>query len=195
MFKAALDCKVKRVIVASSSSAHQTLSPYSVSKKGSEMVAKMFWDVHNVESICLRFFNVFGPGQPLNGAYSAVVPKFIDAIKRGEPPCIYGSGNQYRDFTYVDNVVEAVILAIRSETLPFGAYVDIGTGNPHTVLDLLSEISDAMGKPMPVPNLLPDRLGDIQYSEANIDMARSAFGYTPVVGFEEGINRTVNDRD
>lgn len=84
---------------------------------------------------------------------------------------------------------------MQSESLPFGSYVDIGTGKPHTVLDLLSQISDAMGKPMPVPILLPDRIGDIQYSEASIEMAHTAFGYKPIVGFEEGIKRTVHERN
>ena len=193
---------VRRVILAGSSSVYgaspelpkretqspDPKSPYAVSKLAAEGYLHTLGSSLGVESVSLRYFNVFGPGQDPNSQYAAVIPRFATAIIRGDRPVVNGDGSVSRDFTYVDNVVQANLLAGRVDGAT-GLTCNIGCGDRHTLLDLLRAIESATGKRAD-PVFGPERAGDVPHSHADISVARQRLGYDPSVPFAEGIRRT-----
>ena len=200
---AARDAGVKRVVYASSSAVYgdspdlpkresmnpEPRSPYAVSKLAGELYCRVFYDVYGLETVALRYFNVFGPRQDPASEYSAVVPKFITAFLSGEPPTIYGDGGQSRDFVYVDDVVEANLLAAGSSALG-GKVFNVASGKGITINDLawiLGEITGADLEPVHAPPVP----GDIRESLADISKACGSLGYASKVGIREGLRKTV----
>jgi UDP-N-acetylglucosamine/UDP-N-acetyl-alpha-D-glucosaminouronate 4-epimerase len=210
---ASKDQGVKRVVLASSSSVYGNteiqpkeermsafpLSPYAVSKFTGELYAKVFFDLYGLETVALRYFNVFGPRQNPNSQYSAVIPRFIKAMKKGEQPVIYGTGRQSRDFSYVENVVQANLLAAHASGVG-GRVVNIACGEAHTLLDLVDVLNRLMGTNI-APAFVPPRKGEVLHSFADINAARNLLGYDPRIRLEEGLRRTLewvaatNERD
>jgi len=200
---AARDAGLRRVVYASSSSVYgdaptmpvferlprQPLSPYAVSKAAVEAYAESFTRLYDLELVGLRYFNVFGPRQDPDSPYAAVIPKFIRRLRAGEPPEIYGDGQQARDFTYVDNVVSANLLASELDA-PLSGVFNVACGTSITLIETVTALQRTLGTDI-APEFLPPRPGDIQRSWANVEAARDAFGYQPVVEFEEGLRRTV----
>jgi nucleoside-diphosphate-sugar epimerase len=200
---AARDAGVRRFVMASSSSVYGNtkerprhegmtpapLSPYAVNKLAGEQYAQVFHHIYGLETVALRYFNVFGPRQDPHSEYAAVVPRFILAALRGEAPVIYGDGTQSRDFTYVENVVEANLRACTAAAAP-GHVLNVGSGQCHTLLELAATISEIVGRKLP-PVLAEPRLGDVLHSLADIRLAESVLGYRPSVSFREGVERTV----
>jgi nucleoside-diphosphate-sugar epimerase len=202
---AARDAKVKRVVYAASSSAYgdtatlpkheamrpDPISPYAVAKLASEHYMISFYRCYGLETVCLRYFNVFGPRQDPSSPYSGVLAKFITLMLRGEQPTIYGRGEQSRDFTYIDNVVEANRLACKAPAEKVAGQVfNTATGERITVKEmftLLQGLTSYQGK----PQYGPERGGDIKHSLADISKAETNLGYKMVVDFEEGLRRTV----
>lgn len=202
-------CKIKnikRVVYASSSSVYgnnvtlpkvedktgMPLSPYAVTKCVNELYANVFTKLYNMECIGLRYFNVFGPKQDPNGQYAAVIPKFISLLKKDKRVVINGDGSYSRDFTYIDNVVKANVLALtfKGKIEDFGKAYNIGAGGRVTILELYNEICRNVNKDIkPIFGKL--REGDIPHSNASIDLAKKVFNYEPIVKFNEGIVRTV----
>jgi UDP-glucose 4-epimerase len=199
---AARDEGVRRVVYASSSSVYgntgtlprvesqfpDPISPYAVSKLAAERYCVSCARVYGLETVTLRYFNVFGPGQDPTSQYAAVVPRFIAAIDAGEPVPIHGDGEQSRDFTYVDNVVEANVLAAEASEAS-GHVLNIATGEPRTVNELADTIGDVLGKPVE-KEYLPERTGDVRDSWADVAAARSLLGWEPRVALEEGLRLT-----
>ena len=200
---AARDEGVRRVIFASSSSiygnqpelplretmAPDPISPYGVAKLAAERYCVSFSRVyHSFETVVLRYFNVFGPMQDPTSQYAAVVPRFITAVAAGEPVTIFDDGDQSRDFTYVDNVVAANLLAADAEGAS-GRIFNISAGAPTTVNELADTIARLLGKPVE-RTYLPPRPGDLRNSWADVTEARELLGYEPQVGLEEGLRRT-----
>lgn len=195
--------RVQRVVLAGSSSVYGVAaqlpsretqlpaptSPYGVSKLAAEHYLHTLGQLHGVETIALRYFNVFGPGQDPASEYSAVIPRFATAILEGRTPTINGGGHISRDFTYVDNVVDANLLAAKASS-PSGITCNVASGSRYTLLELLTAIGDAAGRHVE-PEFGPPRAGDIVHSQADITLARETLGYVPVVPFHEGISRTV----
>ena len=203
VFLAARDAGVKRVVYASSSSVYgetpelpkhedmipQPLSPYALSKIAGEHYAAVFKHVYGFEIVALRYFNIFGPRQDPQSQYAAVIPRFITALLSGQPPVVYGDGGQSRDFTYVDNVVEANLLAAEAEDVAGQAF-NIACGGRYSLLELLSRLKQIIGSEMnPVHE--PARAGDVRDSQASIDAAERLLGYRVSVDFEDGLQRTV----
>jgi UDP-glucose 4-epimerase len=194
---------VRRVVFAGSSSVYgvpvelpcrETLraaptSPYGVSKLAAEHYVTTLGQLHGIETVVLRYFNVFGPGQDPDSEYSAVIPRFATAAIDGRPATINGTGEVSRDFTYVDNVVRANLQAARAES-PSGLTCNVACGARYSLLELHDAIGKAAGNDVP-PRFAPPRPGDILHSEADITLARESIGYEPVVAFSEGIVRTV----
>ncbi len=200
---AAREAGVRRVVVASSSSVygdsptlpkHEEMptapkSPYAVSKLAAERYALAFHTVYNLPTVCLRYFNVFGPRQDPTSQYSAVIPKFITAMLRGEAPVIYGDGTQSRDFTYVANVVAANLLACEREEA-IGQAMNVACGERYTLLDLHAELQRILQVEV-APVLAEVRKGDVRHSLAAIELARERLGYQPAIGWTEGLRLTV----
>lgn len=199
---AARDNKVKRVVFAASSSAYgetpalpkvesmqsQPISPYGVSKYVGELYAQTFGRCYGLETVCVRYFNIFGPRQDPDSPYSGVLSRFATAFLDGTQPTVFGDGNQTRDFTFVENAVQANLLACESEGAA-GKVFNVGTGHSislNQVLELLGRISGQHLK----ANYEPPRDGDIRDSLADISRAREILGYEPTVFFEEGLQRT-----
>ena len=194
---------VRRVVFAGSSSVYgipESLpcretqrpaprSPYGASKLAAEHYIHTLGMAFGVETVVLRYFNVFGPGQDPLSEYAAVVPRFTTAILEGRAPLVNGNGEVSRDFTYVDNVVSANLLAAQAST-PSGITCNVACGSRYTLLDLLDAICAAAGRRVE-PTFGPPRAGDIVHSQADISLAREALGYEVVVPFAEGITRTV----
>lgn len=203
VFLAARDAGVKRVVCASSSSVYGSsvetptsessplnpISPYGVSKATGEMYARVCSDLYDLDIVSLRYFNVFGPWQDPDSAYAAVVPLFTQKLLDGESPDIHGDGGQSRDFSYIDNVVEANLAACEAKGKIAGAY-NIACGASTSVLELFRMISEMLGVAIE-PNHTDSRPGDIRESFANISLAQEAFGYSPKVAVREGLERTV----
>lgn len=203
VYLAARDAGVKRVVVASSSSVYgpdatmpcdesapvDPASPYAVTKATDELYARVVTDLYDLDVVCLRYFNVFGPRQDPASEYAAVIPKFIECLRGGKPATIHGDGRQSRDFTYIDNVVQANLAACHYPGSLSGNY-NIACGVAHTVLEIHDAISEALGVSI-VPEHTPPRPGDVPRSLARIDKAREAFGYDPAIDFDEGLRRTV----
>ncbi|MBB4091144.1 SDR family oxidoreductase [Salinibacter ruber] len=205
VFLAARDADVDRVVYAASSSAYgdgETLpkeeemcaeprSPYAVSKHVGELYGRVFSGVYGLETVGLRYFNVFGPRQDPSSDYAAVIPKFIDRLLRGEPPVIHGDGEQTRDFTYIHNAVQAnrkAALGAREDVS--GEIFNVGCGERITVNRLARELKSATGTDIDPVHGDP-RPGDVRHSQAAISKAKSAFGYEPTVDLKEGLRRTV----
>ena len=167
------------------------LSPYAATKKINEIYANVFHKCYGMEIIGLRYFNVFGEKQNPNGEYAAVIPKFIDSVKNGESPKIFGDGSFSRDFTYVRNVVRANYLALTTTNSEcFGEVFNIGAGGRITINEIFFKICGIMGANI-TPNYQPNRKGDIPHSNASIEKAQSMLGYVPEIEFEEGLRRTI----
>jgi UDP-glucose 4-epimerase len=164
-------------------------SPYAVAKLAAEGYTRVFAQLHGMRTVSLRYFNVFGPRQDPASQYAAAIPRFITAYMRREPPQVYGDGLQSRDFTYVDNVVDANIAAAAAPKLS-GESVNIAAGSPQTVLEVLEAISKEFGYSVP-PVHSPARPGDIRDSHADLGVARSLLGYKVSVDFQTGLRRTV----
>ncbi|HET8668494.1 MAG TPA: SDR family oxidoreductase [Terriglobales bacterium] len=202
---AARDARVKRVMYAASSSAygdqpelpkHESqipapLSPYAAAKLAGEHYMAAFYHSYGLETVSLRYFNIFGPRQDPSSPYSGVLAKFITQMLAGEQPTIFGDGEQSRDFTYIDNVVSANLLAVEAPaTLCAGRVLNIGTGARITLnqtFSLLQRITGYTGSAA----YGPERTGDVKHSLADIGLARQCIGYLPVATFEEGLARTV----
>jgi len=202
---AARDAKVKRVVYAASSSAYgdtptlpkyeamkpDPISPYAVAKLASEHYMISFYRCYGLETVCLRYFNIFGPRQDPSSPYSGVLAKFITQMLRGEQPNINGDGEQSRDFTYIDNAVEANLLACQAPAEKVAGQVfNTATGRRVTLNEtfrLLQGLTSYKGQ----PKYGPERGGDIKHSLADISKTEAALGYKPIVDFEEGLKRTV----
>ncbi len=201
---AARDAKVKRVVFASSSSVYgDTLtlpkredmppspqSPYALSKLIGEHLCRLFWNLYGLETVSLRYFNIFGPRQDPTSQYAAVIPRFITALLNGEPPTIYGDGEQTRDFTFVDNCVQANLLAATAENVA-GEVINVGSGKQTSVNELFRLIRQLVGADAIEPFYAPPRPGDVRHSLADITKAREKLGYEPRIPLEEGLRRTV----
>ena len=199
---AAREAQVRRVVFAASSSAYgetptlpkmesmtpAPISPYGVSKLVGETYAQVFGRVYGLENVSLRYFNVFGPRQDPNSPYSGVLSRFITALLDGAQPVIFGDGEQSRDFTYVDNVVQANLLACEAPNVS-GMVFNVGTGGRFTLNQTLKLLEKIAGKPAKPKHDAP-RDGDIRDSQASIELARKWLGYNPRIGLEEGLRRT-----
>ncbi len=201
---AARDAGIKRFVYAASSSAYgdtptlpkietmrpAPLSPYAVGKLVGEYYCSVFYNVYGLETIALRYFNVFGPHQDPKSQYAAAIPAFVTSILKNQPPTIYGDGEQSRDFTYIDNVVEANLLAARAKKTS-GQVVNIACGEAVTVNQIIKMINKALGKNVK-PNYVPERHGDVKHSLADITAATKLIGFKPVVSFEQGLKIAID---
>ena len=167
------------------------IAPYPVQKLAGEFYMKSYWQVYGIETVCLRYFNIFGPRQVPDSPYSGVMAKFTLQMMRGERPTIFGDGEQGRDFTYVENAVSANLLALEAPAEKVaGRVFNVACGERHTLNKTFRVLADLLEfKEAPIYG--PERTGDIQNSLADISAAREAFGYEPKIGFEEGLRRTV----
>jgi UDP-N-acetylglucosamine/UDP-N-acetyl-alpha-D-glucosaminouronate 4-epimerase len=203
VFLAARDAGVRRVVYASSSSVYgetpvlpkredmipQPLSPYALSKLAGEHYASVFKHVYNLEIVSLRYFNIFGPRQDPESQYAAVIPRFITWLINGKAPVVYGDGLQSRDFTFVENVVNANLLAAESDGIAGEAF-NVACGGRYTLLDLLTKTKELLGSDIePVHEAA--RAGDVRDSQASIEAAQQAFGYRVSVDFAEGLKKTI----
>lgn len=200
---AARDAGVKRVIYASSSSVYgnsptlpkkenmklNPLSPYAITKLVGEQYCKVFYDLYELETVSLRYFNVFGPHQDQNSQYAAVIPKFITTMLNDKSPVIFGNGEQSRDFTYIQNNVEANILACEATGVA-GKVFNIAYGKRITLNGLVAMLNKILGKDIK-PVYASPRAGDVKHSLADISLAREMLGFEPKYGFEEGMRLTV----
>ena len=199
---AARDAKVRRFVFAASSSAYgeapalpkvetmppEPISPYGVTKYVGELYARVFGGVYGLENVCVRYFNVFGPRQDPSSQYSGVLSRFMLAILKGEPPVVYGDGEQSRDFTYIDNVVDETLRACEAPGAS-GMVLNGGTGARISLNEVLRLLAKITGRKIQARHD-PPRTGDIRDSQADISLARSVLGYEPRVDFEEGLKRT-----
>lgn len=200
---AARECGVRRVVYAGSSSAYgntavlpkhedmppQPLSPYALQKLIGEQYVRMFTDLYGLETVTLRYFNVFGPRQDPSSPYSGVVSLFITSLLDDRRPMIYGDGEQTRDFTYVANVVSGVLSACQAPGV-CGKVINVATGVRITINDLFRTLRELIGAAIE-PLYAPPRAGDIRDSLADISRARALLGYSPAVSFEDGLRRTI----
>jgi nucleoside-diphosphate-sugar epimerase len=195
---------VKRVIYASSSSVYgdtptlpkheemptNPLSPYALQKYVGEHYCRLFYQLYGLETISLRYFNIFGPKQDPNSLYSAVIPKFIDALVQDRPPVIFGDGEQSRDFTYIENVVQANLLAMSAEHL-HGEAINIACGKRISLNQLLNVLKEILGSKI-FPLYQESRKGDVKHSLADIRKGKEIVGYEPTVGVEIGLKKTAD---
>lgn len=196
---------VRRVVYAASSSAYgnqpgfpriesmtpRPIAPYPVQKLAGELYMRSYWQVYGLETVCLRYFNIFGPRQVPDSPYSGVMARFILQMMRGEQPVINGDGEQGRDFTYIDNAVQANLLALSAPAEKVaGKVFNVACGERHTLNETYRVLANLLEYPH-APAYGPDRAGDVRDSLADISAAREAMGYVPRIGFEEGLRRTV----
>ena len=204
VFDAARRCGVRRVVYAGSSSAYgnqpftakresdplDPLSPYAAAKLAGELYCQAFTACYGIETVVIRYFNVFGPRQDPNGEYSAVIPKFVVAMLAGKRPTIFGDGLQSRDFTYVDNVVAGNLAAAeRSEAV--GRTFNVACGRQSSLLQLMESINRVLGTSIE-PIFAERRSGDVLESLADISAAREGLGYEPAIDFDEGLRRSID---
>jgi UDP-glucose 4-epimerase len=201
----ARDAGVRRFVYAASSSAYgdqptlpkvetmrpDPLSPYAVAKLAGEFYCKAFHNVYGLETISLRYFNVFGPRQNPSSMYSGVISRFIDSLAKGERPVIFGDGLQSRDFTYIDNVVEANIRAAEASE-GIGEVMNAANGDRVTLLELLDVLKEIMGLSDIEPDFHPERRGDVKHSQADNRRAVECIGYKKFVGLEDGLRKTLD---
>lgn len=201
---AAKDAGVRRVVFASSSSVygdtvelpkHEGIkpnpkSPYALTKLAGEEYCRIFHQVYGLETIALRYFNVFGPRQDPNSQYAAVIPLFISSALRNASPTIFGDGTQSRDFTYVANVVHGNLLAFEADSKAAGRVCNLALGGQVTLLDLYNAIKKLTGSSAD-PTFAPTRPGDVKHSCAAIGFAQDLLNFAPVVSFDEGLEKTI----
>jgi nucleoside-diphosphate-sugar epimerase len=198
---AARDAQVRRLVFSSSCAVYgdqpsphheelapRSLSPYAAAKHSGEQLCRSFTHVYGLPTVCLRYFNVFGPHQNPRGGYAAAIPLFITALLDGRRPQIYGDGHQSRDFVYVANIVDANLLACGAEEAVGGVF-NIGTGRETSLRELLALLGELAGQTVE-PIYAPPRAGDIRHSYGNIDRAAALLGYRPRVGLAEGLRET-----
>jgi UDP-glucose 4-epimerase len=203
LLDAARRAGVRRVVYAASSAAYgdqptstkresdlpSPLSPYAAAKLSGEMYCHAFWATYGLETVAIRYFNVFGPRQDPHSQYSAVIPLWIAAMLSGRQPIIYGDGRQSRDFSFVANVVHANLLAADAPNVA-GRTINAADGRSIDLLNLLELLNQSLGMDVK-PQFAPPRAGDVRESQADITLARRLLGYEPQVGFEEGIRRSI----
>lgn len=203
VLKAAKECKVKRVVFASSSSIYGDtdkfpekeitypllISPYALTKLTGEYYCRIFSHNFGLETVSLRYFNVYGQRQALDDEYAVVIPKFIDCMLKGKQPPIYGTGQQSRDFTYIDNVVEANILATIVKGVS-GEVFNVASGEDYSILELVKILNKIMNKSIKAV-FMPPRQGDVFKTLADISKIKKLLGYEVKVDFKEGMKRTV----
>jgi nucleoside-diphosphate-sugar epimerase len=202
---AARDAKIKRIVYAASSSAYgdqptqpkhedmlpMPLSPYAVQKLTCEYYIQSFCNVYGMEGVCTRYFNIFGPRQAADSPYSGVIAQFIFKMMAGETPTINGDGSTSRDFTFVQNAVQANLLACTApKEVANGRVFNVGTGHSHTLNELYAALADILGF-KEKPKYGPTREGDVQHSLASIDRASKELGYKPLADFRSGLEKTV----
>lgn len=200
---AARDAGVRRVVFAASSSAYgdtpelpkresmtpNPKSPYAAQKLSGEHYMRIFFEVYGLETVSLRYFNVFGPRQDPTSMYAAVIPRFVTSVLSGKPPVIYGDGLQTRDFTYIDNVVQANLAACGAPKAACGKTFNIACGERVSLLDILDIVYGLAARRV-APQFEPPRPGDVRDSLADISLARDLLGYQPAVAFPVGLSRT-----
>ena len=200
VLKAAVDCDVKKVVFASSAAVYgdnpvlpkkedmlpSPMSPYAVSKLTGEYYCSVFSEIYGLETACLRYFNVFGPGQDPNSPYAAVIPKFINAIIKGNSPVIYGDGNQTRDFIYVRDVAQANIIAMNSSASGIFNIASSQSLSLNQLLEILKEIAQSPVEPV----FEAGKVGDIRHSVADISKAKETFNFSPLYSLKEGLIET-----
>jgi UDP-glucose 4-epimerase len=200
---AARDAGVKRLVFAASAAAYgdnptmprvetltpDPLSPYALAKVAGEYYCRVFTTIYGLETVALRFFNIFGPRQNPDSPYTGVLSKFIPAYERGKTPVIFGDGEQSRDFTYVDNVVDATLRACTAPAAA-GKVINVGVGRSYTLNQTITILNHIFGQNVE-PRYVDARPGDARHSLADISLARKVLGYEPLVSFEEGLRRTV----
>jgi nucleoside-diphosphate-sugar epimerase len=205
ILEAAKEFGVRRVVYASSSSIYgdnpalpkredmpvQPLSPYALSKYTGERYCQIFTKIYGLETVCLRYFNVFGPNQDPTSQYSAVIPKFIRLVSEGKRPVIYGDGSQSRDFTHASNVVAANLLACTAKGVG-GEVFNIACGQRYSLLELVQTINTVLGTAIE-PLFEKERPGDVKHSLADIDRAKEKLGFQIVTRFEEGLTKLIKE--
>ena len=203
MLRASEKNRIKRFVFASSSSVYgdvdkfpekedflpELISPYALTKLAGEYYCRIFSEHYNLETICLRYFNVFGPRQALDDEYAVVIPKFIHCILNDQQPPIFGTGKQSRDFTYVDNVVKANFLAATTPKIKHEVF-NVANGDDNTVLQLVDMLNQIIGKSIK-PEFLPIRPGDVFRTLADVTKITKILNFKPDFNFEEGLKRTV----
>ena len=204
MMEAARQQGVKRFVYASSSSVYgdhpqlpkkegvegEVLSPYALTKRVDEEYGKLYKKLYGLDTYALRYFNVFGRRQDPDGAYAAVIPKFLKQLMHDEVPTINGDGKQSRDFTYIDNVIEANMRACLAPSEAAGNAFNVAYGGREYLIDIYHDLCDALGKNVE-PNFGPDRAGDIKHSNADISKAQKLLGYQPDYDFKKGITLAI----
>lgn len=205
MMEAAKQQNIKKFVYASSSSVYgdhpalpkkegiegDILSPYALTKMVDEEYGRLYTKLYGLETFGLRYFNVFGRRQDPHGYYAAVIPKFVKALTTGEAPTINGDGKQSRDFTYIENVIEANLRACLASREAAGQSYNIAYGSQTYLIDLYNKICELLCKEIQ-PNFGPDRAGDIKHSNADISKARKLLNYDPDYSFEKGIEQTID---
>jgi UDP-glucose 4-epimerase len=203
VLKAAQETGVRRVVYAASSSAYgdqegdfktesmipEPISPYGAAKLAAEYYCKVFYHVYGLETVALRYFNVFGARQDPQSEYAAVIPRFITRILQGQAPIIFGDGQQSRDFTYIDNIVHGNLLAASAPEAA-GQMMNLAMGGNVSLLQLVEKINAILGTNIPAKHEAA-RAGDILHSQAAIDKATELLDFSPIVSFDEGLRRTV----
>lgn len=205
MMEAARQMSVKKFVYASSSSVYgdhpvlpkkegqegNLLSPYALTKRVDEEYGKLYQKLYELDTYGLRYFNVFGKRQDPDGAYAAVIPKFIKMLLHDEIPTINGDGRQSRDFTYIENVIEANLKACKADSQAAGQAFNIAYGGREYLIDIYYELCSALGKKVE-PQFGPERRGDIKHSNADISSAKELLGYDPSYSFEKGIKLAID---
>ncbi len=206
MLEASRQQNVKKFVYASSSSVYgdepnlpkqegiegNLLSPYALTKRTNEEYAKLYTKLYDLDTFGMRYFNVFGRRQDPNGAYAAVIPKFIKQLLDGEQPTINGDGKQSRDFTYIENVIEANLKACKADSKYAGEAFNIAYGGREYLIDVYHHLAESLGKSDIEPNFGPERAGDIKHSNAEISKAEKMLGYDPDYSFERGIKEAID---
>ncbi len=205
MMEAARQCGVKKFVYASSSSVYgdstelpkregkegKVISPYALTKKADEEYGRLYKELYGLDTYGLRYFNVFGRRQDPDGMYAAVIPKFLKQLLHGETPTINGDGRQSRDFTYIDNVIEANLRACKADSSAAGEAYNIGAGGRLYLIDMYDQLCKALGVEV-TPNFGPPRKGDVRDSNADISKAKRLLGYDPSYDFEKGITLAID---
>ncbi len=205
VLEAARAAGAKRLTFAASSSAYgdsetlpkietmptQAKSPYAANKIAAEAMMSAYASSYGLDTASLRYFNIFGPRQSANNAYAAVIAAFAKALLAGERPVIFGDGEQSRDFTYIDNVVHANLLALKSPRPIGGVTINVACGRRISVTQLAHKMAELVGRPDLVPIYKPERAGDVKHSLADLARAEALLGYEPITNFDDGLAKTM----
>ena len=206
IFEASRQNGVKKVVYASSSSVYgdeetlpkkegkegKALSPYALTKQVDEKYAKIYADLYDLDTYGLRYFNVFGRRQDPDGVYAAVIPKFIKLLLNNERPTINGDGKQSRDFTYIENVIEANLKALKADSKYSGEAFNVAFGGREYLNDIYDKLAELLDKKDIKPIYGPDRVGDVRHSNADISKAKEILGYDPEWSFKDGIKEAID---